>query len=60
MITTFSVFGLVEDRGIHNFNLTGAVVSLEISAVIVCIPQTPFHIGEDGKSLGCRRVVCEL
>ena len=57
MITTLSVFCLVENSGINHLYFAGTVISLEVSAVIICIPETPFNIRENGKCLRSGRIV---
>ena len=46
MISALSVLGLVIDRGTLHLHLAAAKESLEVLHVVVCIPQTPFHVGE--------------
>ena len=42
VITSVSVFSLVIDNGSVNYYTAGREVSLEVCAVILCIPKTPF------------------
>ena len=46
VVTTLSVFGLVEDGGINDFYFSGTQVTLEVLHIVVCVPQTPFYIGK--------------
>ena len=57
MISALSVLGLVENRGVYDFNLAGAEVSLEVLHIVVSIPETPFYIRKYGKALGCGGLV---
>ena len=38
VITTLSVFGFVENRGIYDFNFAGTEVTLEVLHIIIRIP----------------------
>ena len=51
VVSSFLVFGLVEDGRIHNFNFASVEVPLEVGGVILCIPQTPFYEREQLEGL---------
>ena len=44
VITALSVLGLVIDSRTDHFNFTGGEVTLEVSGVVIRIPQTPLYI----------------
>ena len=46
VVPAFPVFGFLINGGAFDLHLSGAQVPLEIPGVIICIPETPFHIGE--------------
>ena len=47
VIAALAILCLMENCRIHQFNLTGRKVSLEVLAVIRRIPEAPFHIREE-------------
>ena len=59
MIAAFAVFRLVVDRGTVNLYLAGGKIALEICHVIHGVPETEFHVGENGKRLWRAAVVGE-
>lgn len=60
MVTALSVLCFVEYGGINHFYFAGTIVPLEVPAVIVRIPKTPFYIGEEGEIFGFGRTVGKL
>ena len=44
VVSALSVLGLVIDRRTLYFNFAGGEISLEVSAVVICIPETPLNI----------------
>jgi hypothetical protein len=44
MVSSLSVFRLMEDRGTFNFNLACREITLKVPAVVIGIPKTPFYI----------------
>ena len=57
VVTSVSVFGLVVDGGANYLYTAGGEVSLEIGAVVLCIPQAPFCKGEQLEGLGCAALI---
>ena len=55
MVASFAVFRLVVDGRSVDLNFADAVVSLEVGAVVVCIPEAELH---EGKELEVFCLVC--
>ena len=49
----------MEDSGAFDLNLTCVEVSLEVLAVVLCVPETPLEEGEELEGLGLVRGVLE-
>ena len=52
MVTSVSVFGLMVNRRAFDFHASGREVSLEVGAVVLCIPEAPFREGEELECFG--------
>ena len=60
MIAPLPVLCFVENRRACHLHLSRAVIALEISAVVIRIPQAPFHVGKEGELFWKGGMVCEF